>query len=209
MQSTGILRTVSGYLNGATAIGDAFPGTSVLGYAGQVPLYSGQLGAFEVLSFAGAQKLSDPAVAASLQGGRYQYVQFAADGTAYAQGQVLYWKDETNFIVTNVPPASLAFAGICIAPVTQGNYWFHQTDGVAQVLFGATVQATAGTATFSNYATPSVAVNVTDATAIVAGTTPISGTSAPLKGYLGTVKGVPTASVLNLVYLKGAMPQVN
>lgn len=209
MQSTGILRTVNGYLNGATATGDAFPGTSVLGYTGQVPLYSGQLGAFEVLSFAGAQKLSDPAIAVSLQGGRYQYVQFAADGTNYLYGQVLYWKDETNYIVTNVSSATATtVAGLCVAPVTQGNYWFVQTNGVAPVLFGATTQTTAGLPVFTSSSGANTASAVIDATAVNAGGATTSGTAAPLKFFLGQAKTTITASTVSLVYLKDIV-QVN
>lgn len=204
MQQTGILRTVNGYLNGATAVGDPFPGTSVLGYTGQVPFYLGQLGAFEFLNFSGAQKLSDPVITPSLQSGRYQYVQFAADGTAYLYGQVLYWKDETNYIVTNVSSATATtVAGVSIAPVTQGNYWFVQTDGVAPTLFGATTTLVAGQAVYTSSSGANTASAVVDATPINAGGATTSGTTAPEKFFLGQAKTTIVASTVILVYLKG------
>lgn len=199
MTSTGILRLSNKYYNSGG--GDAAPGSSITVAQGGSQTYPGQVGATELLSYSAAQTVSDPAVTAKVQGGKFQYVNFVASGTAYAPGQVLYWSDETTYVVTNVPPTSLAFAGICLTAVTQGYYWLMQVAGVAQVLFGATVVATAGTAVYSDSSTPSVAVNTTDATIVNGGVTPVSGTSAGLKRYLGITKAAPTASVLNLVYL--------
>jgi hypothetical protein len=199
MEQTGIFRLVNRYWNGATATGDALPGQSVAGYTGQPPQYAGQLGIFAYISFADAQKKSDPTVTASLQGGRYQYVQFAADSTNYAQGQVLFWKDETNYIVTNNPGANVfGVAGICIAPVTQGNYWLMQTDGVAQVLFHTGTGVVAGQTVVAAVNNPADAISILDNTAIVAGTA-----GAALKLWLGTAKAAPTASTISTVYLKG------
>lgn len=200
MEQTGILRLTNRYFNGATAIGDALPGQSVAGYVGQPPQYSGQLGAVVFLSFADAQRRSDPAASASLQGGRYQYVQYAASGTAYAVGQILYWSDETNYIVSNVPPTNLNIAGVCLSVVTQGNYWLIQTDGVATLLFASGLTSPAVDETIhANNATPSLAVNAaTAATAIVAG-----GNAVGLVSFLGVPKTAPVSSTLSLVYLRG------
>lgn len=208
MEQTGILRLVSRYWNGTTATGDALPGQSTGGYTGQPPQYAGQLGAVVYLNFADAQKRSDPAfTAASLQGGRYQYVQYAADGTAYLAGHTLYWKDETNYIVTNVQSATAnAICGIAVSAITQGNYWLMQTDGLAYPLFGTLVLGGAGTAVFVqgiSGATAILATSVIDATAVSAGGAAVSGTLAPLRQYLGTAKIQPVASVQNPVYLKG------
>lgn len=199
MNQTGILRTVNQFLNGTTAIGDPFPGQSALGYTGQVPPYLGQLGAFELLRYGTAQNLSDKTTApnSTLQGGRYQYVQFAADGTTYAQGQVLYWKDETAYIVTNVAPiaTSANIAGFCIAPVTQGNYWFVQTSGVTYAQFAAT--ASSHTASVGVYAVVNTATvnSLADATA--------DATAGVNKLFVGIAKDAPSDGGLTRIYIKG------
>ncbi len=206
MERTGILRLVNRYWNGATAIGDAIPGSSVAGYTGQPAQYAGQLGAVVYLTYADATKRNDPLITVGpLQGGRYQYAQFAADGTAYAQGQILYWKDETSFIVTNVPPASLIVAGVCLCPVTQGNYWIFQTEGVVGVLFAAGLTTPAvNESIHANNATPSLAVNAaTAATAILAG-----GNAVGLCTFLGVPKTAPVSSTISLIFLRG-LPEVN
>ena len=199
MQQTGILRTVNGYLNGTTAVGDPYPGVSVLGYTGQVPLYSGQLGAYEFLSYSGAQKLSDATTAASslLQGGKYQYVQYYASGTSYAQGQVLYWSDETKYIVTNVAPiaTSANIAGIAVAPVTGGNYWFVQTEGVAYVQFESTVTSTTASTGVYAVVNTNTANALTDATA--------DATAGVNKLFIGIAKDAPSNGGLTRVYIKG------
>jgi hypothetical protein len=190
------LRLVNRLLNGSTATGDAYPGVSVLGYTGQVPQYLGQLGVWEWFSFAEAQKRSDPAVTQSLQGGKYQYVQHAADGTNYAQGQVLYWKDETNYIVTNVAPSAVStrIAGICVAPVTQGNYWVIQTEGVAWVQYRATVTDTAADDLVV------IVVNTNTADALAPGSSP---TDKTIEYALGSAKDAPANGALGRVYLRG------
>ena len=180
MNITGILRVVNQYLNGTTATGDLYPGTSTNGYSGQPNQYQGQVGAFEILRYGSAQKLSDPALPnQTLQGGRYQYVQFAADGTNYAQGQALYWKDETAYIVTNVAPiaTSANFAGVCVSPVTQGNYWFVQTKGVAYTQYRSSVTGTVISEGVYVVVNTNTVDSLTDATAdaTAAGSTPPMG----------------------------------
>lgn len=196
MNRTEILRLTSRFLNGATAIGDAVPGASVAGYSGQPNQYQGQVGAVARLSFAEAQKRSDPAVTQSLNGGRYQYVQFASDGTTYALGQVLYWKDETIYQVTNVAPSAVSarIAGICIAPVTQGNYWLMQTDGVAWVQYRAAVTDTTADDLVI------VLVNTNTADALADGT---AVTDTVLKRFLGSAKSAPANGAIGTVFLRG------
>lgn len=196
MEQTGIFRTVGRFWNGPTATGDALPGQSVAGYPGQPPQYIGQLGAFAYLNFSDAQKRSDSAAAQSLQGGRYQYVQYAASGTAYAVGQVLYWSDETNYIVTNVAPSAVSarIAGICLSIVGQGNYWLIQTDGVANVLFRAAVTSTVADNVVSVVINTNTADALADATAV---------TDSVLKLYIGTAKAAPANSTVSTVYLRG------
>lgn len=202
MEQTGILRLASSrYLNPNAGCGDTVPGATVAGYTGQQPLYSGQLGAVALYSWADAQKRSDPLQTAfSCQGGRYQYVLFAASGTAYAAGQILYWSDETAYTVSNVPPTNLNIAGVCLTLVTQGTYWVMQTDGVAPVLFASGLTSPAlGESIHANNATPSLGVNsATTTTAIVAG-----GNAVGLISFLGVPKIAPVSSTISLVYLRG------
>ena len=204
MNNTGILRTAGRFYNGSTATGDATPGGAVAGYTNQPAQYAGQLGAIDYLSASGAAKVTDPAAAQTLYGGGYQYVQFAADSTAYAVGQILYWKDFENYIVTNVPPTSLVVAGVAISAVTQGNYWFVQVSGKASVLFAAGLTTPAiGQPVFSNEATPPLGVNAATAgTAILAG-----GAAVGLSQYVGVAFVAPVSSTITAVILK-TLPKV-
>ena len=195
MKNTGIIRLTNRYWNGTTATGDTAPGQSVVGYTGQPPQYVGQLGADVIENFAGAQARSDPAFASSLQYGRYQYVQFAADGTNYLFGQLLYWKDETTYVVTNVAPTSVAanFAGFCIAPVTQGNYWLMQTSGVAWALYKTSpTDLTAGDGVYA-------VVNTATVDALADGTA--DATSGVNKLFLGIAKDAPVSAVVKRIYI--------
>lgn len=197
MNSTGIDRVTNRYLNGATAVGDVNPGGASSDPAGSPHQYDGQIGKFMDLTFSQGQKVSDPALTtSSVQAGRFQYVQFAADGTNYAVGQVLYWKDETKYIVTNVAPTATAanVAGFALGPVTQGNYWFAQTKGVAYAQFAASVTSTtAHTAVYLVVNTNTVNA-LTDATA--------DATSGVAKLLLGSAKDAPSNSGITRVYLK-------
>ena len=206
MTRTGILRMVNRYLTGATATGDTVPGSSVAGYTNQPNQYQGQLGAIEELSYAEAQKRSDPTdlvltitissvVYTGLQGGRFQYVQFAADSTNYVAGQVLYWKDETAYIVTNVAPSSVnaRIAGFCVAPVTQGNYWIMQTAGVAWGKYRAAVTDT--TADDGVYVL--VNTNTIDAKADATA----DATAGVNKLFVGIAKDVPANSIVGRIFI--------
>lgn len=194
--NTKILRFVNRYYNGATAVGDAFPGTSTNGYSGQPNQYQGQLLATEDVGFAEAGKLSDPASTTPLQGCSLQYVQYAASGTTYAQGQLLYWSDETKAIVTNVAPiaTSAAFAGFATGPVAQGNYWFVIVAGVAYAQFTATVGSTvASTAVYAVVNTNTVN-SLADATA--------DATAGVNKLYIGVAKDAPSNGGLTRIYIE-------
>lgn len=201
MTRTGILRMTNRFLTGTSAVGDAVPGAAVAGYTGQPNQYSGQLGAIDEMNFAEAQSRSDSVTGIALQGGRFQYVQFAADGTTYAAGQVLYWKDETNYIVTNVAPTATSanVAGFCIAPVTQGNYWFMQTAGVVWAQYRATVTSTV----ISNGVYVVVNTNTVDAlTDATAANDSLAGTN---KLFVGIAKDQPANAGLLRVYLTNLM----
>jgi hypothetical protein len=195
MKSTNISRRTQAYLTNFA--GDSVPGGSVAGYTNQPNQYAGQLGAWMDLNYGDAQGRSDPAIAQTLQAGRYQYVQFAADGTNYAIGQLLYWKDETTYTVTNVAPSAVSanFAGFCLGPVTQGNYWFVQTKGVANVKYRASVSDT--TANDGVYAL--VNTNTVDALADATA----DATSGVNKLFLGIAKSAPANGAVGTVYMKG------
>lgn len=194
MNTTGIARFTNRLWTGAAATGDLNPG-GASAFPGNPNAYIGQLGATERLNFATAQALSDSAVTQTLQGGRYQYVQFAADGTNYALGQVLYWKDETNYIVTNVAPTTTSanVAGVCIAPVTQGNYWVMQTHGVVWVQYRAAVTSTAVSAGVYLLVNTNTADALADATA--------DATSGVNKLFLGIAKDAPANGTIGRVYV--------
>lgn len=194
--NTTIIRYVNRYWNGATATGDLYPGTSTNGYSGQPNQYQGQLLTTVQIGYGVAASLSDPASATPLQGGDYQYVQFAADSTNYLQGQLLYWKDETKAIVTNVAPTATSanFAGFCIAPVTQGNYWFVCVAGVAYAQFAASVGST--TASTGVYAV----VNTNTVNALADATA--DATSGVNKLFIGIAKDAPANSGILRVYIK-------
>lgn len=197
MNSTGIDRITNRYLNGATALGDLNPGGASPDPAGNPNQYLGQVGKFMDLSYGKAQKMSDPALTtSSVQGGRFQYVKFSADGTSYAVGQALYWKDETAYTVTNVAPTATAanVAGFCLGPVTQGNYWFMQTSGVVYAQFASTSTShTAHTAVYLVVNTNTVNA-LTDATA--------DATSGVAKLLLGSAKDAPSDGGITRIYLK-------
>ena len=193
MKSTFISRRTQAYLTNFT--GDSVPGGSVAGYTNQPNQYAGQLGAWMDLNYGDAQGRSDPAIATTLQGGRYQYVLHAADGTNYLLGQALYWKDETTYTVTNVAPTATSanFAGTCLGPVTQGNYWFAQTKGVANALYKTSPTST--TASTGVYLVVNTATfdALPDATA--------DATSGVNKLFVGIAKDAPASAVVKRIYL--------
>jgi len=195
MTQTGILKFSTVYLTGTTAIGDQYPGVSTNGYSGQPNQYQGQLGAKETINFGAAKRLSDPAGSAPLQGCTLQYVQYAADGTNYAQGQLLYWKDETAYIVTNVPPTTTSanFAGFAPSAITQGYYGVVITAGIAYALYRASVTSTtAETGVYAVVNTDTVDA-LTDATA--------DATAGVNKLFIGIAKDAPANSGLKRVYI--------
>ena len=199
MKSTNILRTSGSIWNLPTAMGDQYPGSSTQGYTNQPNQYSGQLGAWEDLNYSAAQARSAPTAtnAVTLQAGRYQYVQFYASGTAYASGQVLYWKDETNYIVSNVgaTATSANIAGFCLGLVTQGYYWFMQISGVAPAQYAASVTGTViGEGVYIVVNTNTVDA-LTDATA--------DATAGVNKLFVGIAKTAPANGAIGLVYIRG------
>ena len=142
------------YLNTTAWTGDRGPGTVVKtsDVSGSiVQPYTGQLGGILSLGSgpgtnqSDAAYYSDPTATKALKAGDYQYVQFLSTSVrSNAPGQVVFWSDKTNKIVT--PDAGAAgsaeIAGITLCTPAKGNYWFIQISGTAAVLFNSSVTAT-------------------------------------------------------------------
>lgn len=129
------------YLDTAAYLGDPAPG-AIVGNANVsgslIESYGGFVGGRMFLSAAEAAYYSDPLLA--LFGGVYQYVQIRTAAAADAvQGQMLFWFDIVNGIVTpDVTAANVSLkAGVALGNTKRGNYWFMQVDGVAQLKFRA------------------------------------------------------------------------
>ena len=123
-----IARVTTGLLN---TVNDAVAGGSVASGTGANP-YAGQLGA--IAYFGPSTVRYDPNIG-TLYEGWYQYVQFLSTSSASnARGQVVFWNDLTNFIVT--PDATNGqHAGVTLNVVTKGYYGWIQIQGLASVLF--------------------------------------------------------------------------
>lgn len=204
MNSTGIDRITNRYLNGATALGDVNPGGASSDPAGNPNQYLGQVGKFMDLTFSQAQKMSDPALTTStVQAGRFQYVKFASDGTVYAIGQLLYWKDETTYTVTNVAPTSTSsrFAGFALGPVTAGNYWFIQTKGVVYAQFAATASSHTADVGVYGVVNTNTVNSLADATA--------DATAGVNKLFIGTAKDAPSDAGITRIFIKNTLVEIN
>jgi hypothetical protein len=79
-----------------------------------------------------------------LYGGYYQYVKFKAGTTnANARGQIVYWDDVDDYIVTPDAPADARdIAGVTLNAVTKGNYGWIQVAGLAGCLMRSSVTST-------------------------------------------------------------------
>ena len=134
------------YLNSTTYTGDPSPGTlvSTAQVSGSiVQSYGGQVGGILTLAEGMASYYSNPA-AQQLYAGDYQYVQYYSASSATAVlGQILFWQNllNGNWVVTpdETTGDSAMIAGISLAPVAKGNYWWIQTRGVAPVKFKASL----------------------------------------------------------------------
>lgn len=136
-------RITTNYLNQLSRTGDPAPGVNVstAEVSGSiVQPYDGFCGGKLTVTGPWAQQLADPAVG-PLYGGIYMYVQLdPALAAPPARGQVLFWLDETNYIVTtNGATLPTKVAGIAINPDTPGNWDFIQISGIASVMFTTAV----------------------------------------------------------------------
>jgi hypothetical protein len=79
---------------------------------------------------------ADPAVG-PLFGGLYQYLQLdPLEAIPLIRGQVMFWKDELNYIVTGHGMTGTVphkMAGVAVNETFPGNWDFFQIDGIARV----------------------------------------------------------------------------
>jgi hypothetical protein len=134
-------RITTNYLNQQGRTGDPAPGVNVstAEVSGSiVQPYDGFCGGKLTLTGPWAASLADPSVG-PLYGGIYMYVQLDPSLTTPPfRGQVLFWLDELNYVVTtNGAALPSKVAGIAVNQTTPGNWDFIQITGVASVQFTA------------------------------------------------------------------------
>lgn len=163
------IQLASGYLNdennpvvGKSVSPDSLPSSS----------YGGMLGKILECDHSEALKLSKTSIG-TLFGGAYQSVRTLITSTqAFARGQMLFWSDRANYVVTADPPAAgvalgAAYAGVCLNTVTRGNYAWIQIWGKANCLYGTiTETAVVGDTLFVVTDTVGKVNNIADATVI-------------------------------------------
>lgn len=138
-------RITTNYINQASRVGDPAPGVpvSTAQMSGSiVQPYYGQVGVKTTITAPWATALSDLSVG-PFYGGVVQYVQLDTASGTPARGQVLFWKNEAQYIVTTngtvaAPPK---VAGIAINPTAPGNWDFMQIEGQATCKATATAIA--------------------------------------------------------------------
>lgn len=134
-------RITTNYLNQLGRQGDPAPGLNVSTeqMSGSIAQpYYGFVGGTLTVTNPWAEQKADPRVG-PLYGGMYQYVQLDPTLLLSPQrGQVLFWADEANYIVTtNGSALPSKVAGIAVNATAPGYWDFIQVDGLASVLFTA------------------------------------------------------------------------
>ena len=147
-------RITTNYLNQLNRKGDHGPGLNVGGRidyvnGGQVGLsgmiaqpYAGFIGGKLTVTNPWAAQKADPAVG-PLYGGIYMYVQVDPLAAApLVRGNILFWLDELNYVVTaagqsGAPLAPNKIAGIAVNNTWAGYWDFIQISGLAMVRFTA------------------------------------------------------------------------
>ena len=135
------------YLNSLHRHGDPGPGLNVggrqdyehggqVGFSGSIAQpYAGFIGGKLTITDPFAKQFSDPLVG-PLYGGVYMYVQLARDSEEPIRGQVLFWEDELNYIVTtDGDDAPSKIAGIAVNRTRREHFDFIQIAGIANVFF--------------------------------------------------------------------------
>jgi hypothetical protein len=191
-------RTVTTFMNQSGRVGDPAPGVplSTAQVSGSiVQSYAGMLGQKLTLSNAEATTEADPSVG-PLYGGIYQYVRFLATSVASpVRGQLVYWSDRTNYVVTPDYAAALAgqIAGVALNGTAKGNYDWIQIAGDAMVRFGTIT----GAGTIGDQITMLAANNVADDPLQATAFTP-----AVAKTVIGTaVRTAPASNTVSPVCL--------
>lgn len=136
-------RITTTYLNQLNRHGDPAPGVPVSTAQASgsiVQPYDGFIGGKLTITNPWAPQFADPAVG-PLYGGVYQYVKFnPAATTPLARGQIVYWSDEMNYIVTLSATGTSGpnkIAGVALNATSPGNWDFIQIAGIASVSFSA------------------------------------------------------------------------
>jgi hypothetical protein len=131
-------RITTNYLNQLNRHGDPAPGVpvSTAQVSGSiVQPYGGFEGGKLTITNPWAVQFADPQVG-PLYGGIYMYVQLNPLSAAPTRGQILYWSDEMNYIVT-LSATGNKIAGVALNATTPGNWDFIQVAGIASVSFSA------------------------------------------------------------------------
>lgn len=149
-----------------------------------------------------------------LQEGVYQLVKFSG---AMVRGQLVFWDTLANnglatFTVTSTVSASSAFrAGVSLFTdaSASGNFGYIQVAGIANMLFGAAPAAAADSMVIQATAADTPLLTVATVNTF-ADATAVPTTVAWHKSRVGYTYGVPTASVVNLVFmdLNGFIPNI-
>ena len=163
------------------------------------PRFKGVLGKIFAVENAEALKLSATATG-TLRGGLYQYVKLA--NVTVARGEILFWSDLDDYIVTNVGDVDLTegqIAGICLNVISANQYGFIQVGGIASVLFRASVTSKVNQNSVYQLTTTATADAIADATAV------INGGAVGLKSFIGTALEAPTDGGITLVALRNIM----
>lgn len=179
-------------VNDATIGGSFFPSTLAP---------TSLLGTRLVLTHAEAAALSKTATG-TLYGGIYQYVLYTSAGV---RGQIYAWDVVANsgipgfsVVLPSTAPIEGTLAGISLSTVTAGRYGWLQVDGLASVLYRASVtDKTAGNLVLQ-LTTTATADAIADGTG-----TYISGGTKGLKNIIGTAYDAPTDGGVNRVTLRG------
>jgi hypothetical protein len=159
-------RITTTYLNQLNRHGDPAPGVNVstAQVSGSiVQPYDGFVGGKLTITNPWAKQFSDPEVG-PLYGGVYMYVQVDPAATdPLARGNIVFWLDELNYIVTaagqqGTPPTPNKVAGIAVNNTLPGHWDFFQISGIAMVLFTAAGTGVGEAVSVDPAATPPVPI---------------------------------------------------
>ena len=166
--------------------------------------FPGQLGAVVVHSTSSALKSSKTSVGTLLEG-VYQLVKFSG---AIVRGQLVFWDTSANngislFQVTHTTTAASAFrAGVALLTdaAANGKFGYIQVAGLANMLFGASPAAAANSMVIQATAADTPLQTVATVNTFADGTA-VPTTVAWHKSRVGYTYAVPTASVVNPVFM--------